>query len=629
MRRDLNRKGITMPHTRVVPPSAEVREEARRRAIRIAEGLYPHQVEGVAFLLGRRRAILADDMGLGKTRQAIVALTEAEPEGPWLVVCPASVKRNWAREIEQARPGSAIHIVGPDAPPVPRNAATNRNAAVSPATGPDAEGETSPGIRTGSGCWVVVNYDILKTHLDALLAHDWAGIVFDEAHYVKNHTSQRSRLGRRLVEREGKDPAIVALTGTPLANRPRDLFALLQLVRHPMAKSFLSFAKRYCAAHHNGYGWVTDGASNLDDLRAQLHGVMLRRTKDQVLDLPPKIRTWLEVDVREGIGRRETRDVLRALLGRQPRANLLVALTRARLRIAAAKTERTIEFVEGAVAQGEKVIVFTGFDEPARRIHTHFGGAAVLLTGATPAHRRQGLVDRFQGDDSVRVFVANLIAGGVGLNLTAARQVVFNDLDWTPANHWQAEDRAYRIGQTGTVNVSYLVARNTVDEFVARVLAVKTGLIDAVVEGSASPDTDVLRELESLVESISPRLEDGTLDDDAVERMLRDAVRAYETRHAEALVARDNAPRADALPSDAIDALIRALASPTTTRYRVTSGSRPGVAYTIEVDGPDVTCSCPGFEYRGNCSHARQLKSALAKGGQPPAGFESVAVPRL
>jgi SWI/SNF-related matrix-associated actin-dependent regulator 1 of chromatin subfamily A len=177
MRRDLNRKGNTMPHTRVVPPSAEVREEARRRAIRIAEGLYPHQVEGVAFLLGRRRAILADDMGLGKTRQAIVALTEAEPEGPWLVVCPASVKRNWAREIELARPGSAVHIVGPDAPPEPE-----------------------------AGCWVVVNYDILRKHLDALLAHEWAGIVFDEAHYVKNHTSQRSRLGRRLVEREGKDP---------------------------------------------------------------------------------------------------------------------------------------------------------------------------------------------------------------------------------------------------------------------------------------------------------------------------------------------------------------------------------------------------------------------------------------
>jgi hypothetical protein len=352
---------------------------------------------------------------------------------------------------------------------------------------------------------------------------------------------------------------------------------------------------------------------------------------DDVLDLPPKIRTWLEVDVREGIGRRETRDVLRALLGRQPRANLLAALTRARLRIAAAKTERTIEFVEGAVAQGEKVIVFTAFDEPARRprVHAHFGDAAVLLAGATPAHRRQGLVDRFQGDDSVRVFVANLIAGGVGLNLTGARQVVFNDLDWTPANHRQAEDRAYRIGQTGTVNVSYLVARNTVDEFVARVLAVKTGLIDAVVEGGASPDTDVMRELEVLVETISPRLEDGTVDDDAVERMLRDAVRAYEARHAGALAAGDIAPRKDALPADAIEALIRALSVGTTARYRVTSSSRPDVAYALEVDGPDVSCSCPGFEYRGNCSHARQLKSALAEGGEAPAGFEPVAVPRL
>src|SRR5688500_5132276 len=106
------------------------------------------------------------------------------------------------------------------------------------------------------------------------------------------------------------------LTGTPLTNRPRDLFVLLQLARHPMAKSFLTFAKRYCAAVHNGYGWVTDGASNLDELRVQLHGVMLRRTKDKVLDLPPKLRTWLSVTVPEATGRSETRRVLEMLLAR-------------------------------------------------------------------------------------------------------------------------------------------------------------------------------------------------------------------------------------------------------------------------------------------------------------------------
>jgi hypothetical protein len=184
---------------------------------------------------------------------------------------------------------------------------------------------------------------------------------------------------------------------------------------------------------------VTDGASHLEELRVQLHGVMLRRTKDAVLDLPPKLRSWLPVAVPEGTGRRETRRVLetlvagalaraaggarRARAGRgragaapgQDRARLLADLTKARLAIARAKAATTIEFVEGAVAQGEKVIVFSAFDEPVQKVAAHFGAQAVLLTGATPAAKRQALVDRFQQDEGVRVFVANLVAGGVGL----------------------------------------------------------------------------------------------------------------------------------------------------------------------------------------------------------------------
>src|SRR5690606_10817643 len=136
---------------------------------------------------------------------------------------------------------------------------------------------------------------------DALVRVPWAGLIFDEAHYIKNHRSQRSRHARRLVdaasERRPGGPAVYALTGTPRTNRPRDLFPLLQLAGHPMGRSFLSFAKRYCAAHHNGYGWVTDGASNLEELAVQLQGVMLRRAKTDVLELPPKLRTWLAVDV--------------------------------------------------------------------------------------------------------------------------------------------------------------------------------------------------------------------------------------------------------------------------------------------------------------------------------------------
>ncbi|MEX2281297.1 MAG: DEAD/DEAH box helicase [Gemmatimonadota bacterium] len=583
-------------------PSREVREQARRRADAIADGLFAHQVEGVAFLLGRRRAILADDMGLGKTRQSIIALTEAAPQGPYLVICPASIKHNWQREILAVRPDREISIVGPG--PVPG----------SPWTG-----------------WVIVNYDILGKTIDTLSAHTWAGIVFDEAHYLKNHTSQRSRIGRKLAEAAGPDVLVHMLTGTPLTNRPRDLFVLLQLARHPMARSFLSFAKRYCAAVHNGYGWVTDGASNLDELRMQLHGLMLRRTKDDVLDLPPKVRTWLPVDIPEGTARKESRKVLELLMHDAEakrtggtgdlRIALLQHLTRGRRKLAIAKTKHTIDLMQSMVDQGEKVLVFSCFADPVETIAGHFGAAAVTITGETPAAQRQGIVDSFQNDEQVRVLAANINAGGVGLNLTAARQVVFNDLDWVPANHWQAEDRAYRIGQTGTVNVTYLVGIGTIDSFVASVLENKASLIDAIVEGEGIVPADVLSQLEVLVSAHSPGLIDvpaaGGMED-PVDRLLREVSQSFEQKSMIAAQSR----RKSGLAPDAIAKLAEALAGSAGARYRIRSGRKADVFYVLEVDGPDVTCSCPGFEYRGNCTHARRLKTALNSGQNPSDDFE-------
>lgn len=583
-------------------------DPALATALALAEGLYPHQVEGVAFLLGRRRAILADDMGLGKTRQAVLAMGHAAPEGPWLVVCPASVKRNWAREIALAGVDTEVRVVGPG--PVPE-----------------------PGHRG----WVVVNYDLLGRHLDALLAHGWGGMVFDEAHYLKNHTSQRSRHGTRLVGALAPGAPVYALTGTPLTNRPRDLFPLLQLIGHPLGRSFLSFAKRYCAAHHNGYGWVTDGASNLEELTVQLHGALLRRSKADVLDLPPKTRTWLEVEVPEGTALAETRAVLEALAaapaqerrGRgNPRARLLAKLTTARRKLAAAKARQTRDLVDGMVAQGEKVLVFSGFDEPLRKLHEHYGDACVLVTGRTPAARRQALVDRFQRGDGVRVFCANLLAGGVGLNLTAARQVVFNDLDWVPANHWQAEDRAYRIGQTDTVNVHYLVAAGTLDGFVQTVLQAKSALVAAVVEGGAlsgEAGGDVLAALEGVLAGLSPRLAD-LRDDELSEAAVRALVREAADRWRDGQPAGEGAPEAarPELPETVVRLLAEALRGPRSQRYRVASNSRPDLAYDLTVEAGDVTCTCPGFAYRGACSHARKLKAALVA-GELPAGYRATS----
>ena len=480
-------------------------DAAFRSAVALAEGLFPHQIEGVAFLLGRRRAILADDMGLGKTRQAIVSLRYLAPGGPRLVVCPASVKRNWAREIEVVAPGSSILVIEGSAP-----------------VSPTAE-------------WVILNYDIIGRHIDSLQRVPWAALVFDEAHYLKNHTSARSKLARQLTTarlrhrlRRDRLPlrrsdgatglAVQLLTGTPLTSRPRDLFVLLQLVGHPLGRSFLAFARRYCAAEKGEYGWKTGGASNIEELTVQLHGVMLRRSKDDVLSLPPKLRTWLPVEIPAGTGARAVKKVFEILAGKHDRpataraldlrrrGKLLAFIVEARQALAFAKVSATLDFVRGAIDQGEKVIVFSCFDDPVQKLARELGAAAVLLTGKTPSGMRQQLVDRFQHDDEVRVFVANIIAGGTGVNLTAATQVVFNDLDWVPTNHWQAEDRAYRIGQTRTVNVTYFVARNTIDDFVEAVLETKAALVNAIVEGealAAGYGGDVLDELQHILHSIS------------------------------------------------------------------------------------------------------------------------------
>jgi hypothetical protein len=309
---------------------------------------------------------------------------------------------------------------------------------------------------------------------------------------------------------------------------------------------------------------------------------------------------------------------------------LLALLTKARRKLAVAKTGQTIDLVEGAVAQGEKVLVFSCFDEPLRRVHAHLGEASVLLTGATPTRKRQTLVDRSQEDDRVRVFVANILAGGVGLNLTAARQVVFNDLDWVPANHWQAEDRAYRIGQQGTVNVNYLVAAGTIDEFVSTLLEAKAQLVRAVVEGNAlggEMNGDILRDLEKLLGALSPRLAalPGGLDEAEVEALLRQLAERY---HAETTPGSDSLAAVAQLPEgvvrSAVLALAGALSGPRSERYRAQSSSRPGEFYELTVASGDVICGCPGFEYRGMCQHARDLKSALAANRELPAGYSAV-----
>jgi SNF2 family DNA or RNA helicase len=387
---------------------------------------------------------------------------------------------------------------------------------------------------------------------------------------------------------------VYLLTGTPMTNRPRALYNLLRCVGHPSSRSFLSFAKRYCGAYRNDYGWVTDGASNLEELNALMKEVMLRRRKDEVLDLPPKVRTWLEVEVDSAGATRASVDFVSWFAGTDPsRPNdkeFLGRLQKLRVALHKAKHKAVAERIRDVLATGQKVIVFTAFTDGLKKHKAALGAACVTLSGEDGPEARMDAVDAFQTNPEVRVIVANIVAGGVGITLTAGTHVIFQDLDWVPANLAQAEDRAYRLGQKSSVTVEYMLAAGTLDRFIAELLKAKMRLIQAV-EADTPPDASILRELEARLRAAGPAL----LVELQAARATGDAAARIETIAADVAQIGGDAPIAESGVHEFVSS------RDSGKIYRVTWGR-----------GGHLECTCEGFRWRGECKHVRQVRKTNA-----------------
>jgi SWI/SNF-related matrix-associated actin-dependent regulator of chromatin subfamily A-like protein 1 len=448
-------------------------DDAELDGLALGGELHPFQRAGVRYALERRRTFIADEQGLGKTVQALATL-EADDAFPAIVICPASMKLTWERESRIWLPHRSVAILDGR-------------------TGAAWEGATREAEI------VVLNYDILDAHASRLAAHEPRALILDESHYVKNPGARRTKAAVKLSEQLPDDALRLALTGTPILNRPEELVAQLRVLgRLRDFGSGARLSRRFRAAGSDDrLHW---------NLRAHCY---VRRTKQQVLpQLPAKRHDTVPVLLsNEHEYRLAEQDViawlqtlpldlatLDAKVAAALRAEQLVRLNNLRQLAAAGKLPTALAWIADFLASGEPLVVFAEHIATQRAVIERFPDAAHIL-GNDSTHARQRAVDAFQDEDGPQLIVCSMKAASQGLTLTRASNVAFLELDWTPARHDQAEDRLHRIGQESAVTAWYLLAPETIDETMAELLQRKRSLIDAITDGQ-------VRNEEKLVDAV-------------------------------------------------------------------------------------------------------------------------------
>ncbi len=421
--------------------------------------LLPFQPDGINHLVEHKKAFLADEQGLGKTVQTIVALEELGIRKA-LILCTASLKFNWFDEIKKwTFRNRKIHIVTASRETIPQDTDI-----------------------------IICNYDLaIRPQIyKQLTSRRYGACICDEAHYLKNFRAKRTKAVLSKTGIIHKATYQWFLSGTPLTNRPIELWSILRSVAPEVIKpytGYAEFAYRYCAAYNDGFGLNVRGASNIEELNRRLFGsgFMFRRLKKHVLkDLPPKIMQILPVDAGA-----EGKKIIKMQQKLSP-ATLnkleighydLGELAELRRKEAIAKIPMSIKHVTNTLENVDKVVVFayhkTVIDALSKEL-TDKGINNVTLTGSTSQGDRQVAVKKFQTDPNTRVFIGNILAAGVGLTLTAASNVVFLETSWTPGDIAQAVDRCHRIGQQDTVLAQFLVIKGSLEEHILRTALVKS-----------------------------------------------------------------------------------------------------------------------------------------------------------
>ena len=451
--------------------------------------LYEYQRKGVAYTLQHKKVIIGDEPGLGKTCQAIASVI-ADDMFPSLVICPASLKKNWQREWNSWSDKRAVVM----SDKIVKN--------------------WDKYLKVGMVDVFIVNYESLKkyfvesintppgmklraNHITTRPDVDlFKSIIIDESHRCKDGQTQQSKFVMKIAK--GKE-MVLALTGTPVVNKPFDLIPQLHILEQlDNFGGYKAFVSRYC------------DNNNHKELNYKLNKFCFyRRLKKEVLtQLPDKMRTIdrsdisnrAEYDKAESDLRKYLRENLMKTEGeinRSMRGEVMVQMMILRKIAARGKFEQVQEYINEVIEAGEKVVVFAHHIDVLQHLKTEYP-RAVSITGADNMDDRQRAIDGFQNDPAVQVILCSIKAAGVGITLTASSRVAFVELPWTAADTDQCEDRCHRIGQKDSVQVTYFLGYNTIDEYVYEIIEKKRGIAQEITGDDNEIETNMIDNFISL-----------------------------------------------------------------------------------------------------------------------------------
>jgi SNF2 family DNA or RNA helicase len=439
--------------------------------------LFPFQKDGVSFIESHAgRALIADEMGLGKTVQALAWL-QLHPElRPAVIVAPASLKFNWKKEAENWLSDPNIEILS---------------------------GKKS--YKT-TGKILIINYDILGEWVENLKKIKPQTLIMDEVHYIKSNKTIRTQAAKELAK---GIPHLITLSGTPIMNRPIEMYNAINLIDNTLFPNAWVYAKRYCGAYNNGYGWDFNGASNTEELHQKLiNTCMIRRKKIDVLkDLPEKITSFVPISINNELEYKSAENnfiqYVRETKGndaavKASNAEMLTQINLLKQLCIKGKLNGTIEWIENFLESGQKLVVFVTHIDTVNQLMEHFK-TAVRFDGTVSLTDRDKAVTDFQENPNVNLFLGMLDSqgkpSGVGITLTAAYATATIEYQWSPGVHDQADDRIHRIGQKNSCINYKLIALNTIEEKIALMLDKKRKVLDSILDGVETESESLLTEL--------------------------------------------------------------------------------------------------------------------------------------